>query len=64
MNNFVLRKVSGQVLFRLDTPGLGISDMIYFDSRGAQLWDTTYPQEEIDYDYGSNRLKVIGVDLI
>lgn len=65
--NLVLMRVSGSVLLRVEFPRVNtseISDMIYFDSRGAQLWDTTYPQNEIDYEYGSNRLKVIGVDLL
>jgi len=64
--NLILMRVSKTILLRVENPRTNtseISDMIYFDSQGAQLWDTTYPQSEIDYEYGTHRLKVIGVDL-
>jgi len=51
------------VFFRIKNPNR-ISDIIYIYPDGIQLYDTSYPQPEVDYEKGSNRLKIIGVDVI
>jgi hypothetical protein len=36
--------------------------MIYLTQDGIEMWDTTNPQKEVDYNLSDHKVKIIGID--